>query len=40
MVQTMAEVLKTALVEPLSGRLSAETPAEPVTDAIDDTITH
>jgi ATP-dependent Lon protease len=40
MVQTMDEVLKTALVEPLTGRLPAETPAEPVNDAIDDTITH
>jgi ATP-dependent Lon protease len=41
MVQTMDEVLKIALVEPLAGRLSAEAQAEPVDGAvIDDTITH
>src|SRR5437879_5860189 len=37
MVQTMDEVLKIALAEPLAGRLPAETVAEPV---VDDTITH
>jgi ATP-dependent Lon protease len=41
MVQTMDEVLKVALAEPLAGRLAAETQAEPVDAAItDDTITH
>ena len=41
MVQTMDEVLKIALAEPLAGRLPAETQAEPVDSAIiDDTITH
>jgi ATP-dependent Lon protease len=40
MVQTMDEVLKIALAEPLSGRL-AEAQAAPVDSAIiDDTITH
>jgi hypothetical protein len=39
MVQTMDEVLKIALAEPLAGRLPAEEPAEPV-DIVDDTITH
>src|SRR5436305_491085 len=36
MVQTMDEVLKIALVEPLSGRLPAEAQAEPVDSAITD----
>jgi ATP-dependent Lon protease len=41
MVQTMDEVLKIALTEPLTGRLSPDTQAEPVDSAIiDDTITH
>jgi ATP-dependent Lon protease len=41
MVQTMDEVLKTALVAPLAGRLPAETQTAPVDSAItDDTITH
>jgi ATP-dependent Lon protease len=41
MVQTMDEVLKIALAEPLAGRLAPETQAEPVDGAIiDDTITH
>ena len=41
MVQTMDEVLKTALVEPLVGRIAPEVQAEPVDGAvIDDTITH
>jgi ATP-dependent Lon protease len=41
LVQTMDEVLKTALTEPLAGRLPAEAEAEPVGDALsDDTITH
>ena len=41
LVQTMDEVLKIALAEPLAGRLPAETQAEPVDSAItDDTITH
>jgi len=41
MVQTMDEVLKIALTEPLAGRLSAEAQAEPVDSAIvDDRITH
>ena len=39
MVQTMDEVLKIALAEPLAGRLPAEEPAEPVA-IVDDTITH
>jgi len=39
MVQTMDEVLKIALAEPLAGRLPAATQAEPV-DIVDDTITH
>jgi ATP-dependent Lon protease len=38
MVQTMDEVLKIALTEPLAGRIPAEAPAEP--DIADDTITH
>jgi ATP-dependent Lon protease len=40
MVQTMDEVLKTALTEPLAGRLPAQAPAEPVDAISDDTITH
>src|SRR5512136_1087087 len=41
MVETMDEVLKIALAEPLAGRLAAEAQAEPVDAAItDDTITH
>jgi ATP-dependent Lon protease len=41
MVQTMDEVLKIALTEPLAGRLPADTQAAPVDSAIiDDTITH
>jgi len=41
MVQTMDEVLKIALTEPLAGRLAAEGQAEQVDSAIsDDTITH
>jgi ATP-dependent Lon protease len=41
MVQTMDEVLKIALAEPLVGRLPAETQAQPVDSAIiDDRITH
>jgi len=41
MVQTMDEVLKTALAGPLVGRIPAEAQAEPVdTGIIDDTITH
>ena len=41
MVQTMDEVLRIALAEPLAGRLPAEAQAEPVESAIiDDTITH
>ena len=40
MVQTMDEVLKIALTEPLTGRLPAEAQAEPVDTAVDDTITH
>jgi ATP-dependent Lon protease len=41
LVQTMDEVLKIALAEPLAGRLPAATAAEPVDSAIiDDTITH
>ena len=40
MVQTMDEVLKIALTEPLAGRLPAQN-QEPVDSAIiDDTITH
>src|SRR5213082_1806413 len=39
MVQTMDEVLKIALAEPLAGRLPAPAQPEPV-DTIDDTITH
>jgi ATP-dependent Lon protease len=41
MVQTMDEVLKIALAEPLTGRLPVAAQAEPVDTAIiDDTITH
>ena len=41
LVQTMDEVLKIALAEPLAGRLPAEAQAEPVGSAVvDDTITH
>jgi ATP-dependent Lon protease len=40
MVQTMDEVLKIALAEPLAGRLPAETQAEPVETVTEDTITH
>ena len=41
LVQTMDEVLKIALTEPLAGRLPAEAQAEPVDSAVvDDTITH
>jgi ATP-dependent Lon protease len=40
MVQTMDEVLKIALTEPLAGRLPAEPQAEPVDGIADDTITH
>jgi ATP-dependent Lon protease len=41
LVQTMDEVLKIALAEPLAGRLPAEAQAEPVDSAVvDDTITH
>jgi len=39
MVQTMDEVLKVALAEPLAGRIAAEVQVEPV-DVVDDTITH
>jgi ATP-dependent Lon protease len=39
MVQTMDEVLKTALAEPLAGRLPEAEVAEPV-EIADDTITH
>jgi ATP-dependent Lon protease len=39
LVQTMDEVLKIALAEPLAGRLPATAQAEPV-DVVDDTITH
>src|SRR5436190_17400863 len=39
MVQTMDEVLKIALAEPLAGRLPAAPQAAPV-DTVDDTITH
>jgi ATP-dependent Lon protease len=38
MVQTMDEVLKIALTEPLTPRITAEAPAEP--EIADDTITH
>jgi hypothetical protein len=38
MVQTMDEVLKIALAEPLPARIPAEAPAEP--EIADDTITH
>src|SRR6266849_4562245 len=40
MVQTMDEVLKIALVEPLAGRLPEAAQAEPVDAIVDDTITH
>jgi hypothetical protein len=41
MVQTMDEVLKIALAEPLAGRLAADAQVQPVGSAIiDDTITH
>jgi ATP-dependent Lon protease len=40
MVQTMDEVLKIALAEPLAGRLPAQAQAEPVETVTDDTITH
>ena len=41
MVQTMDEVLKIALAEPLAGRMPADAQAAPVESAIiDDTITH
>src|SRR5437773_3174162 len=40
MVQTMDEVLKIALVEPLAGRLPEVAQAEPVDAIVDDTITH
>ncbi|MBI4487133.1 MAG: endopeptidase La, partial [Acidobacteria bacterium] len=40
MVQTMDEVLKIALTEPLAARLPAEVQAEPVDAIVDDTITH
>jgi len=41
MVQTMDEVLKIALAEPLAGRLPAQAQTEPVESTIsDDTITH
>src|SRR5213593_138376 len=41
MVQTMDEVLRVALAEPLAGRLPAEAQAAPVDSAmVDDTITH
>src|SRR5512144_114227 len=40
LVQTMDEVLKIALAEPLAGRLPAEAQAEPVETVTDDTITH
>jgi ATP-dependent Lon protease len=41
LVQTMDEVLKIALAEPLAGRLPAEAQAAPVGSAVvDDTITH
>jgi len=41
LVQTMDEVLKIALTQPLAGRLAADAQAAPVEGAItDDTITH
>jgi ATP-dependent Lon protease len=40
MVQTMDEVLKIALVDPLTGRIPAPAQAEPVETDVDDTITH
>jgi len=40
MVQTMDEVLKIALAEPLAGRLPAPAQPEPVDAIVDDTITH
>src|SRR5512143_2532114 len=40
MVETMDEVLKVALAEPLPARLPAEAQAEPVDAIVDDTITH
>ena len=41
MVQTMDEVLKIALTDPLTGRIPAEAQPEPVESAdVDDTITH
>ena len=41
MVQTMDEVLKIALTEPLAGRLPAAEQAEPAETVVtDDTITH
>src|SRR5438094_7730262 len=40
MVQTMDEVLKIALAEPLAGRLPAPAQPEPVDAFVDDTITH
>jgi ATP-dependent Lon protease len=40
MVQTMDEVLKIALAEPLAGRLPAAEPTAPVDAIADDTITH
>ena len=40
-VQTMDEVLKVALAEPLAGRIASDAQNEPVEGAItDDTITH
>src|SRR5262249_497188 len=40
MVQTMDEVLKIALAEPLAARLPAPAQPEPVDAIVDDTITH
>jgi hypothetical protein len=40
MVQTMDEVLKIALAEPLTTRLPAAEAAAPVDTIADDTITH
>jgi ATP-dependent Lon protease len=40
MVQTMDEVLKIALTEPLASRLPAPAQPEPVDTIVDDTITH
>jgi ATP-dependent Lon protease len=40
MVQTMDEVLKIALTEPLAGHLPTEQQSEPVDSISDDTITH